>query len=189
MRKLLGLALLGVAACGSEPEVGLKNATPEEVQTKVREVRRSPGGGGGEMRFNPGEWRIETRLQEVESEGMPPQVAQQMKASMGGVTSQVQCLTPEQASRPGSEMFAGKQSGRCKYDTFEMSGGKLKATLSCPHTSGAKMSMTMDGSYEKTSYTVVAAMRMESPTPGQTMTVRMQSTGTRMGECRTAPKG
>ena len=187
MRKLLGLALLGVAACGQEPEVSLKNATPEQVQTKVREVRRSPG--GGEMRFDPGEWRIETRLQDVQAEGMPPQVAQKMKASMGGVTSQVQCLTPEQASRPSSEMFAGKQSGRCKYDSFEMSGGKLKAALSCPDTSGAKMSMTMDGSYEKSSYTVIAAMRMESPTPGQTMTVRMQSTGTRMGECRNAPKG
>lgn len=187
MRKLLGLALLAAAGCGQEPEVSLKNATPEQVATKVQEVQRAPG--GGEMRFDPGEWRIETRLQDVEAEGMPPQVAQQVKASMGGVTSQAQCLTPEQASRPSSEMFAGKQSGRCKYDTFEMSAGKLKATLSCPDASGAKMSMTMDGSYEKTSYSVVSAIRMESPSPGQSMTVRMQSNGTRIGECRNAPKG
>lgn len=179
MRKLLGMALLGAAACGQEPEVSLKNATPEQVAAEVK--KSAPL---GEMRFDPGEWRVETRMQDVVAEGMPPQVVQQMKASMSGVTSEAQCLTPEQASRPSSEMFAGKQRGRCKYETFEMSGGKLNATLSCPDVSGAKMAMTMDGSYEKRSYTVDAAMRIDSPTPGQSMTVKMQSKGTRVGECR-----
>ena len=179
MRKLMALALLGTAACGQEPEVSLKNATPEQVAAEVK--KSAPL---GEMRFDPGEWRVETRMQDVVAEGMPPQVIQQMKASMSGVTSEAQCLTPEQASRPSSEMFAGKQRGNCKYDTFEMSGGKLKATLSCPDRSGAKMAMTMDGSYSKTSYTVDAAMRIDSPTPGQNMTVKMQSRGTRVGECR-----
>jgi hypothetical protein len=181
MRKLLGLAFVGLAACNSEPEVSLKNATPEQVAAEVR--KSAPL---GEMRFDPGEWRIESRMQDVVGEGMPPQVLQQMKASMAGVTSQSQCLTPEQASRPSSEMFAGKQRGNCKYETFEMSGGKLKATLSCPDRSGAKMAMTMDGSYSKTSYTVDADMRIDSPTPGQNMTIRMRSTGTRVGECPAA---
>lgn len=178
MRKLLGLALLGLGACGQEPEVSLKNATPEQVAAEVK--KSAPR---GEMRFDPGEWRVETQMQDVVSEGMPPQVIQQMKSSMTGVTSESQCLTPEQASRPSSEMFAGKQRGNCKYETFEMSSGKLKATLSCPDVSGAKMAVTMDGRYEKRSYTVDAAMRIDSPTPGQSMTVKMRSTGTRIGEC------
>lgn len=178
MRKVIGLTLLGVAACSSEPEVKLKNATVEQVATEVKK-----SGATGEMRFEPGQWRVDTQMVDVVAEGMPPQVAQQMKASMGSLSSDIQCLTPEQASRPSSEMFAGKQNGRCKYDTFELSGGKLKATMSCPSASGAKMAMTMDGDYTKTSYVVNAAMRMDSPTPGQSMTVKIKSTGARTGEC------
>jgi len=187
MRKLLGLALLGVAACGSEPEVSLKNATPEQVAAKVQEVRRSPG--GGEMRFEPGEWRVEIRVQDVEAKGMPDQAVQQIKTRLAGVTSNTHCLTPEQASRPSSEMFAGKQSGQCKYDSFEMADGKLKGQLSCPGRSGGKMAMTMEGSYEKSSYVMNAAVQMENAAPGQTMSVRIQSTGQRIGECRPESKG
>jgi hypothetical protein len=171
MRLTIAIILLGLAAaCSNEPEIKLKNASVEQVAT-------------GEMRFEPGQWRVETQMVDVVAEGMPPQVAQQMKASMGSLSSNVQCLTPEQASRPSSEMFAGKQNGQCKYDTFELSGGKLKATMSCPNASGAKMAMTMDGSYTKTSYAVDSAMRIDSPTPGQSMTVKIKSTGTRTGEC------
>jgi hypothetical protein len=184
MRKLIGMALLGLAACGSEPEVKLKNATVEQVAAEVKK-----SGVAGATRFEPGEWRVETRMQDVIAEGLPPQVVQQMKSSMTRVSSEAQCLTPEQAAKPSSEMFAGKQRGNCKYETFEMSGGRLKATLSCPDTSGAKMAMTMDGSYSKTSYTVDAAMRIDSPTPGQSMTVKMRSTGTRTGECRGGAAG
>ena len=182
MRNAFGLVLLILAACGNEPEVKLKNATVEQVAAEVKK-----SGLTGEARFEPGEWRVETQMVDVVAEGMPPQVAQQMKAQMGSLSSNTQCLTPEQASRPSSEMFAGKQrGGSCKYDSFELSGGKLKATMSCPNASGAKMAMTMDGDYTKTSYTVDAAMRMESPTPGQSMTVKIRSKGERTGECRAA---
>lgn len=178
MRKLIGLTVLSLAACGSEPEIKLKNASVEQVAAEVQK-----SGITGETRFEPGEWRVDTQMVDVVAEGMPPQVAQQMKASMGSLSSDTQCLTPEQASRPNSGMFAGKQNGQCKYDSFELSGGKLRATMSCPSASGAKMAMTMDGAYTKTSYTVNAAMRMDSPTPGQSMTVKIRSTGSRMGEC------
>jgi hypothetical protein len=179
MRLTIAIILLGLAAaCSNEPEIKLKNASVEQVAAEVKQSAAI-----GEMRFEPGQWRVETQMVDVVAEGMPPQVAQQMKASMGSLSSNVQCLTREQASRPSSEMFAGKQNGQCKYDTFELSGGKLKATMSCPNASGAKMAMTMDGSYTKTSYAVDSAMRIDSPTPGQSMTVKIKSTGTRTGEC------
>jgi hypothetical protein len=184
MRKTLAWTLLMVTACGSEPEINLKNATAEQVAAEVKK-----SGIVGETRFRPGEWRVDTQVQDVVAEGLPPQVAQQMKTQMGSLSSDVQCLTPEQAARPSSEMFAGKKTGgSCKYDSFEMADGRMKATMSCPNASGAKMSMTMDGSYSKTSYTVDAAMRMDSPSPGQSMTVKMQSKGTRIGECTAQPK-
>ena len=182
MRKVMALTLLSLGACGNEPEVSLKNATPEQVAAEVQK-----SGVAAETRFEPGQWRVDTQVQDVVAEGLPPQVAAQMKTQMGALSSDTQCLTPEQAAQPGSEMFAGKKAGgSCKYDSFDMAGGKLKATMICPDASGAKMSMTMDGSYSKTSYTVDAAMRMESPTPGQNMTVKIRSTGTRTGECAAA---
>lgn len=179
MRMTIAMALLALAACGSEPELKLKNASVEQVAAEVQK-----SGIAAETRFQPGAWRIETQVQDVVGEGVPPELLQQMKTQMGTLSSESQCLTPEQAARPSSEMFAGKQrGGSCKYDSFEMSDGRMKATMSCPNASGAKMAMTMDGTYSKTSYQVDSAMRMESGAPGQSMTVKVQSKGTRTGEC------
>lgn len=177
MKKTIALAVLALAACNKEPEVKVKNATPEQVAAKVREAR------AGETRLEPGEWQIVSKLSLVEAQGVPAAAAAQMKTAMQRSSTDKQCLTPEQVERPNSGLFAGRENSRCKYDSFEMSGGKIKAVMHCPGAAGGEMRMTMDGSYAPKSYQVDATMDMAMPGEGQKMKMTMQSIGTRLGDC------
>lgn len=184
MRLTIALALLALASCNKEPTVKAKNVTVAEVAAKVQD-----SGAAREMRFQPGEWRVVSQARLVEAKGMPPGVADQMKAAMQRSSTESQCLTPEQAARPNSDMFAGKQNSTCKYDSFEMGGGVIKATLHCPGGAGSQMAMTMDGRYTPTSYTMDAAMDMQAPGNTQAMKMAVHSVGTRVGECTASAKG
>lgn len=177
MRKTILLGLLALAACDKGPEVKVTNATPEEVAAKVKESR------AGELQLDPGQWQITTSLKLVDAQGMPAGALDQMKAAMQRSSTDTQCLTPEEAKRPNSGLFAGRENSRCKYDSFEMGGGKINASMRCPGASGGEMLMTMEGSYAPKSYKVEAVMSMNMPGEGQKMKMAMQSSGTRIGEC------
>lgn len=102
--------------------------------------------------------------------------------------TETQCLTPEQASRPPSEIFARRQSSRCTYDSFDMAGGKIKAKMTCPGGSSGTMIMTMDGTYTPTRYTMDAVMDVQAPDGAQSMKMSVRSVGTRTGACTSAPQ-
>jgi len=180
----IALALLTLAACNKEPKVKAENATVAEVAAKVQQ-----SGAGKDMRFEPGEWKVVSEAKLVEATGMPAGVADKMREAMQHSSTETQCLTPEQAARPSSDMFAGKQNSTCKYDKFEMGGGVIKAELHCPGGAGSQMAMTMDGRYTPTSYTMDAAMNMQAPGSGQGMKMAVHSVGTRVGECTGAAEG
>lgn len=177
MRKSILLGLLALAACDKGPAVKVTNATPEEVAAKVRESR------AGELQLEPGEWQIVTKLKLVDAQGLPSGAVDQMKSAMQRSSTDRQCLTPEDVKRPNSGLFAGRENSRCKYDSFEMGGGKIKAAMRCPGAEGAEMLMAMDGSYAPKSYQVDATMDMAIPGAGQKMKMVMQAAGTRIGEC------
>ncbi|MFD1610708.1 DUF3617 domain-containing protein [Sphingomonas tabacisoli] len=177
MRMTIALALLALTACNKGPTVKVKDATPAEVAQQVKK-----SGVVSDVRLQPGQWQVVTQAKLQDASGMPPQVAEQMKAAMARTSTETQCLTPEQVAKPNSDMFAGKQNSQCKYDKFEMGGGKIKAEMHCPGGAGAQMAMTMDGSYSPTSYTMDAAMDMQTPGNGG-MKMAVHTEGKRIGEC------
>jgi hypothetical protein len=179
MRLTIAFALLALAACNKEPELKLKDATPEEVAAKAKAL------GAGEMRPEPGQWKVVTTMKLLDVQGVPEAAAAQMKGALARTATNLQCLTPEDVQKPN--MFAGRDNSRCKYDEFNMKGGKIKATMHCPGQSGGEMAMTLDGAYAPTSYEVLATMDMQMPTAGQAMKMTMQANGTRVGECPAAP--
>jgi hypothetical protein len=184
VRLTIAFALLALAACNKEPTLKVQNATLEQVAAQAKQQ-----GVTGHMRLQPGQWQIATEAKLVEAKGVPPAVVEQMKSSMQRISTSSECLTPEQAAKPSSEIFAGKQNSNCKYDRFEMGDGKIKALMHCPGGGGAEMAMTMDGTYSLTSYTMDAAMDMNAPGSGQGMKMSVHTTGTRVGECSAAAKG
>lgn len=179
MRMTIALALLALAACNKEPSLKVKNATPEEVAAKAKAA------GAGEMRPDPGQWKVVTTMKVLDIAGVPEAAAAQMKTAMGRTATNLQCLTPEDVQKPN--LFAGRDNSRCKYDDFDMKGGKIKATMHCPGQAGAEMAMTLDGTYTPKAYQVLATMDMHVPSAGQKMKMSMESVGTRIGECPAKP--
>lgn len=174
---IISAGLLPLAACDGGA-VSERNASVAEVAAKARNA----------VRIEPGLWTTTTDVQAIEVPGMDePRI-------MEGITDQLKkrhatatthCVTPEEASRPPSEMFAGKNSGECRYDKFDMGGGRLNAAMTCsPQGQPGKMTMTMAGSYSSTSYDLAMEMKVSNPAmPGGGMTMKANTKGTRTGAC------
>jgi hypothetical protein len=181
MKRTVAIALLALGACNKEPEVKLKNATPEQVADAAKAA--GAGAAGSETKLEPGQWQLITSMKVLHSEGLPDGARAQMKNMVERTASSFQCIKPEDVQKPN--IFAGQNSGRCKYDSFEMKGGKINATMTCPGQAGGEMKMTMDGDYAPRSYNITATMDMA--TGGQSMKMQMKTQGNRIGECSAAP--
>lgn len=172
---LAPLALL--AACNSGPTVTATNASVAAVAAKAQKA----------IQLQPGEWSSKTELIEFDMPGMKdPGMAAMMKKGMAESAAKTitYCVTPEEAAKPSAEMFAGKQNGDCRFDTFTMSGGKMDSKMTCkaPDSDGT-MVMTMNGNYTPTSYDATVAMNI-SAAPHGGMSMKAKTTATRIGACK-----
>src|SRR5690349_21102390 len=98
---LLGAAA-ALAACDKGPEINVKNASVGEVADKVREA-------GAEGSFiDPGRWQTKITVLDIDVPGMPPQMAQQMKQTMGKFqeNTYATCLTQADVKKPKEDFFA-----------------------------------------------------------------------------------
>lgn len=176
------LAVLGVAAlaaCNKGPEINVKNASVGEVADKVREASSD-----GSF-VDPGRWETKVSLLDIEVPGMPPQMAQQMKQTMGKLqdNTYATCLTDADVKKPKEDFFAGKNHN-CRYDHFTMSGGKIDAALKCPGRGSESMAMAITGSYSRDSYEATMAMDVSGGPRGQGMKMRSHSESHRVGACK-----
>ena len=168
---------------GCEKKVEMTNASAEDVAKAMKD----------QDSFKPGQWNTTVEIIDVKLEGLPPKDAEMAsmmaKAMKGKKQSQESCLTPEQAKKPVTEMFAGKDKGICTYDKFSMVAGKMDAVMVCapPGGGAGKMQLTLDGDYKAESYAVNVQMKgtdMPGSPPGASMTMFGKNTGTRMGDCK-----
>lgn len=91
------------------------------------------------------------------------------------------CLTAEDLERDPASVFAGLPEGKaCSIDEFVMEGGTIAMLISCSAPDG-DMLMTVEGSYQDETYSMVSDVVI---TVGDE-TVTMQSTidGKRVGPC------
>src|SRR4051812_40467055 len=112
---LLIACALPMAACNKGPDIKVKNASVEEVANKVQAA------AGDQGFVKPGKWETKVSLLDVDIPGMPPQVAAQMKQTMGKMQHNnfESCLTEEDVKRPKEDFFAGNAKN-CRYDHFTM---------------------------------------------------------------------
>jgi hypothetical protein len=169
---------LALVACGKGPQVHEKNASVDEVAEKVRQAT-----GGGQF-IKAGEWKSVTTIQEMDVPGMPPEAAAQMKAAMAknGAHEFTTCLTEEDVKQPKGKFFTGND--QCRYDHFNMSGGKIDAAMSCKADGAGTQVMTMTGTYSPESYSMQMSMKAEDmPGPTSGMTMKMKVDSKRLGAC------
>ncbi len=170
---LIGL-VLPLAACGSKPAVNEKNASVEEVASKVREVSKAEG------MIRPGKWQSTMKIEQMDMPGMPPEAREQMKKMFANSRVSETCVTPEQAKQPNPKMFAGND--QCRYDHFTMGKGKIDAEMHCTQQ-GASQKMTMAGTYGPDAYSMHMTSTTESGPAGGAMTMKMAVDAKRVGEC------
>ena len=170
---LVTLAPLALVACGNQPEVIAENASIENVTQAARAANR----------IEPGKWRTETTIESIEIAGMPAAVAEAMKQQLGiqGTQKSEACVTREQAEQPPEKLLGGET---CRYETFEMKGGKLNAVMACKGSdlgaANGTMRMTISGDYGGTGYDLRGVAEMDM---GQKMTMRTHVKGARIGDC------
>jgi len=165
-----------LAACNKGPEVHERNASVQQVANAV-----DRSAAVSDLRLKAGEWKVDATLEEMNMPGLPAEAQSRMKQMMSerGNTSYQYCLTAEQAAKPSGKFFNRQADRNCRYDRFNMGGGKIDAVMRCAAPAGS-MSMTIDGTYSPDSYSTHVSMNMQG---GQSMTMKMRSEAHRIGEC------
>ncbi len=165
---------LPLAACSTEPEVSARNATVEDVAEQVADA------SGGDSFVRPGKWRSRVQIEEFELPGAPPAAASAMRNMQERAQVHESCLTAEQAKRPKEDFFAGSNKN-CRYDHFNMGGGKIDAVMNCTGE-GMTQTMAMQGTYGPDAYQMRMSMKADSG-PAGGMTMKMRVDAKRVGEC------
>lgn len=177
MHRALAIAimLLPLAGCGDKPESGDQTAAAESGGAPAP-LAAKPNN------FEPGKWQATSELIKMEVPGMPPELA---KANLGQKTTFEHCMTAEQAAKPPSDFFTNNgPTTNCATESFEMAGGKLDATMICEdRNTPGKMTMTIKGDYQPTSYAATMTMVTDGAPNGGEMKITATTTGKRVGEC------
>jgi len=170
------VCIVPLAACDSEPDVSATNASVEEVAGKVADA------GGSDSFVRPGKWRSQVKIEEFELPGAPPAAESAMRTMENRAQVYESCLTPEEAKRPKEDFFAGSNKN-CRYDHFNMGGGKIDAVMRCTDQ-GMGQTMAMQGTYGPDSYQMSMSMKAQGgPGPSDGMTMKMRIEAKRIGEC------
>lgn len=186
MRYLIPLLIvpsLALSGCNSGPSVSASNASMAEVAAKTKDA----------LKIEPGQWANTTEVLAFDMPGMTDPAMKEMFAKglkESKSTAFSHCVTPEEAEKPSAAMFAAKDNGECRYDSFTMSGGRIDAKMTCkPKSGGGSMTMTMAGTYTATAYDMTVDMIMpDAAGPHGGMTMKAKTTGKRTGVC-TAQSG
>lgn len=176
---LLPLTALALTACGGN-DVSMTNASPEEVAKKVD--------AAGAARFKPGKWEMTVQTVSVDIPGLQGEMKKQMTEMMlKKVQTSTSCITKKQAESPPAEVIARSQ-GRCKYENFQMDGGRIDGTLVCPaqgpegSMGGGAMKMRVAGTFDDDSFAIDNEMEATAQ-GGPAMKIKAKSSGKRIGDC------
>ena len=103
-------------------------------------------------------------ITKFEVPGAPAEMAAQMKKTMGEAQTTTFCLTKEMSDKGFEEMFRelGKD-GECKYQRFDVSGGKLDALLQCESKAEGKGAVALSGNVGSTGSDATVRSRHGEP--------------------------
>lgn len=170
MKRLLIIApLLMVAACGGE-------AAKDGAGT---DTAAATSGDGGTMKA--GQWEIATKVDDISMPGMPPEAAAQMKSAKTTANTSV-CFTEEQVKKPDLTKV-GNQNGNCTTERNVYEAGKIDVAATCKGGAGGDSTVKMVGTYGAESFAYAMETTSKSPMGGGDMTMKMDISGTRTGEC------
>ncbi len=178
---ILALPLMALAACsgGGADKDGDGKISKEEVAKEAESIK-----------FSAGEWENKVEIVDVKFD--ETKLSAERKAMTGAIVKQMigqvqttkNCLTEEQAKKPGADFLAGATNDECTYKKFDLSGGAINADITCKgQQPGQKGDIKLNGTYTATSYDMQMDMAMSSGEMG-TMTMKAKNSAKRIGECK-----
>jgi hypothetical protein len=170
---LASAALL--AACDSEPEVKMENASVGEVAKEMRKQARN------DSFVNPGQWKQTVTMVSIDAPGMPPEAKSMMQQAMDKAQVHEVCLTSEEAKSPKEDFFTGADQN-CRYEHFNWGDGKIDLKLNCKHPN-ATQTMVLVGDYQPDSYTMTMTATNEGKGPMEQMVMKTKVDARRVGAC------
>ncbi len=176
---LLVTGATALFACNKSPEIHERNASVEQVAVAAQKANAARG-----IMLNAGQWRLTGKMEEMTIPGMPASAQADMQRMIGDKNNFTMeyCLTPEQARKPKGDFFGGKKSENCRYERFDMAGGKIEAVMRCEGQPSCNMTMKIDGTYAADSYATNVAMDVADKGHGG-ISMKMRSEAHRIGEC------
>jgi hypothetical protein len=169
------LAALSLSACGKS-DTGPK--TMDQAKEEAAKLERP----------KPGLYTQAMTVTKFEIPGAPPEMAEAMKGAMAKAQEHQFCLTAEMAEKGFRDMFdkVGGQ-GECKYDRFDVSGGKIDAVLQCANAAEGKGTITMAGTVgEEGSDVNVTVAQQGGKAPMANANIAMHLVSKRIGDCPAA---
>ena len=125
--------------------------------------------------IQPGKWQSTVTILDMQSPRMPPGVGAAMRAHPTTVTA---CVTAAQAADGPRAVLQGS-NGKCRYTSFNATGGRLSAVMVCNFGSGT-MTVTSNGTSSATTMDVSGS----SVTTGRMqMTSKSRTSSRRVGPC------
>lgn len=164
-----------LAACGETKQDDAKGKQPSADAS-------APDKG---IKLQPGKWQASSELIAMEIPGVPAEVVQQ---NIGQTNSFENCITAEQAAKPGSDFFAhpDNKSAQCESSGVSMVGGVVNGTVKCAGGPGSPgpATMTIAGKYQPASYDITVTMQTVSGKQGEPpIRITARTIGKRVGEC------
>lgn len=161
----MGAGMLALASCGGEGAGADGNAASANVQ------------------LDAGEWELTVHTLDMSAPGMPQGAADMMKPGPVTVTT---CITPQQAQKPGPDLFIAGLDPGCRQEGFKAAGAEVSGTLTCGADGAGKIVTKLDGSYDAAGFDV--HMEETENVQGTPMTTKRRSSGRRVGDCPSGAK-
>ncbi|MEE4200290.1 DUF3617 domain-containing protein [Erythrobacter sp.] len=136
---------LTLSACGGSTDAdsdGDGEVTTAEAQAALER-------SGGEIKPQPGKYRMSYQFVAADIPGAPPEVKEIMGNAMN--RSMEYCLTPEAAEQGFGEAMQQNQDDSCTISKLDIDGNDISMAMACDQGLGEAVTMTMDGTISETS--------------------------------------
>ncbi|MFC3098729.1 DUF3617 domain-containing protein [Alteraurantiacibacter palmitatis] len=166
-------AVLLLAACGDSAE-----DSPAGVEGAAEAMADGPTP-------QPGQYSTTTEILELTIPGLAPEMRDMIRSAMaeGAREGSSYCLTAEDAANSREEMIRNMTESDCTVQRFDMAGGTIDASLSCPAGGeGLTGDVTLNGTMTETGADMTMSFKSQVPDLGEA-TIRMRMVSSRVGDC------
>lgn len=169
---------LSLAACGSG---GPKSE--EQVKQEIGKIERPM----------PGLYKSTIKVTKFEIPGLGAQETEAFKGLMSGTAqNQTYCVSKEDSEQGFKEMTKQFEKGKCTYDRFDATGGRLDAKMTCDVGEGMSSTVEIAGTTTSEGSTLTLKMQQTSKggggngfagAMGGNVNMEMEVSNQRVGDC------